>query len=87
MRRGSEELALAGARPRRIAVSGAESLTSRERQVATLAGQGHSNREIAESLFVTVKTVEWHLHQAFRKLEIGSRRGLPSALAEPRSLQ
>ncbi|MGH2715092.1 MAG: helix-turn-helix domain-containing protein, partial [Thermoleophilaceae bacterium] len=53
---------------------------ARESQVAGLAAQGMSNREIAESLFVTVKTVEWHLKHAYRKLGVSSRRELVSAL-------
>ena len=86
VQRGREELALAGARPRRIALNGADSLTARERQVAALARRGHSNREIAEVLVVTLKTVEWHLRQVYRKLEIGSRGELPDDLAEPGTL-
>lgn len=79
VRYGVEELATAGARPRRLALSGAEALTTRERQVAQLASDGHSNREIANQLVVTLKTVEWHLRQAYRKLGIKSRRGLVDA--------
>jgi DNA-binding CsgD family transcriptional regulator len=82
VRRGFEELALAGARPRRSALSGADALTTRERQVARLAGEGRSNREISEVLVVTMKTVEWHLRHAYRKLGIESRRELASALEE-----
>ena len=55
-------------------------LTVRESQVAGMAAQGMSNREIAEALFVTVKTVEWHLKHAYRKLGVGSRRELGPAL-------
>jgi DNA-binding CsgD family transcriptional regulator len=76
VRYGLEELATAGARPRRLALSGAEALTTRERQVAVLASEGHSNREIATKLVITLKTVEWHLRQSYRKLGIGSRREL-----------
>jgi DNA-binding CsgD family transcriptional regulator len=70
----------AGARPRRDAATGREALTVRESQVAGLAAQGMSNREIAEALFVTVKTVEWHLKHAYRKLGVSSRRELGNAL-------
>ena len=83
VQRGTEELAMAGARPRRLALTGSDALTTRERQVASLARQGRSNREIADALVVTVKTVEWHLRQAYRKLEIASRGDLPDDLAEP----
>jgi DNA-binding CsgD family transcriptional regulator len=74
--RAMGEVRLTGARPRRTALDGPESLTEREREVATLAAEGLANREIAESLVVTVKTVEWHLRHAFRKLGIDSREKL-----------
>ena len=74
------ELLAAGARPRRARLSGRESLTASELRVAELAARGTSNREIAQSLFVTVKTVESHLGNAYRKLDISSRDDLPSAL-------
>jgi DNA-binding CsgD family transcriptional regulator len=75
-----EELRAAGARPRRPAVRGVDSLTTGERRVADLAAQGATNREIAQGLFVTVKTVEMHLRNAYRKLELSSRTELPAAL-------
>jgi len=78
--RAREELVAVGARPRRDAATGREALTVRERQAAGLAAQGMSNREIAEALFVTVKTVEWHLKHAYRKLGVSSRRELGPAL-------
>jgi DNA-binding CsgD family transcriptional regulator len=78
--RAREELVAVGARPRRDAATGRQALTVRESQVAGLAAQGMSNREIAEALFVTVKTVEWHLKHAYRKLGVGSRRELGAAL-------
>jgi len=77
----SETMA-AGARPRRRALQGLESLTPREHQVAVLAAEGKSNREIAEMLFVTVKTVEWHLKHAYTKLGVGSRRDLPRVVLD-----
>ncbi|MCQ8770978.1 ATP-binding protein [Streptomyces telluris] len=55
-------------------------LTPAERRVADLAARGLSNRDIAQALFVTVKTVEWHLTQAYRKLRVTSRENLPRAL-------
>jgi DNA-binding CsgD family transcriptional regulator len=78
--RAARELTAAGARPRRSALSGAEALTARERQVAELAADGMSNREIADALFVTVKTVEWHLRHCFTKLGVTSRRELGGEL-------
>ena len=74
------ELRAAGARPRRVARSGVDSLTPSERRVATLAAQGLTNAEVAQALFVTVRTVEMHLSAVYRKLEIASRAGLPAAL-------
>ena len=79
--RGNEELAATGARPRKLVVSGVDSLTASERRVAELAAQDHSNKEIAQALFVTVKTVEVHLSSVYRKLQITSRRQLAPALA------
>ncbi len=75
------ETAAAGARPRRTALTGTESLTPRELQVAQLAAGGMSNRRIAEALFVTIKTVEWHLRHAYEKLGIQSREDLPRHLS------
>ncbi len=80
--RAREELGLAGARPRRPRVSGLEALTASERRVAELAAAGSTNREIAQSLFVTVKTVEWHLRNTYGKLGITSRRELADAMGE-----
>jgi DNA-binding CsgD family transcriptional regulator len=76
-----EELLQSGARPRRSALSGPESLTPSERRVAELAARGLSNREIAETLWVSRKTVEVHLGHTYAKLDISSRAELPVALA------
>ena len=78
--RARTELLVAGSRPRRTRLSGIESLTPAERRVAELAGHGRTNTEIAHALFITTKTVEWHLANAFRKLGITSRRDLATAL-------
>ena len=75
------ELHAAGVRPRREALSGVESLTPSERRVADLAAAGRTNRDVAQELFVTPKTVEVHLSNAYRKLGIRSRRELAGALA------
>jgi DNA-binding CsgD family transcriptional regulator len=56
---------LVGARPRREALSGVESLTPREYRIAELASQGLGNREIAQALFITRKTVEAHMRNIF----------------------
>jgi DNA-binding CsgD family transcriptional regulator len=74
------ELYATGARPRTEAASGVGALTASERRVATLAAEGNSNRDIAQALFVTPKTVEVHLSNAYRKLGIRSRRELPAEL-------
>jgi DNA-binding CsgD family transcriptional regulator/tetratricopeptide (TPR) repeat protein len=75
------ELAATGARPRRQMLSGVESLTPSERRVAELAAQGLTTRRIAEALFVTPKTVEFHLRHTYRKLGVSSRTELTGALA------
>jgi DNA-binding CsgD family transcriptional regulator len=80
-RRARAELAAIGVRPRTTERSGEDSLTPSERRVAQLAAGGDTNREIAQSLFVTEKTVETHLGRAFRKLDISSRRQLPDVLS------
>lgn len=76
-----DELAATGARLRRDALSGPGSLTPSERRVADLAALGRGNREIARALFVTPKTVEYHLRNAYRKLQIENRRELAQALS------
>jgi DNA-binding CsgD family transcriptional regulator len=82
-RRAREELAVAGARPRRSELQGPGALTPAERRVAELAGAGRSNREIAEELWVTRKTVEMHLSNAYNKLGIRSRTQLAGRLGTP----
>jgi DNA-binding CsgD family transcriptional regulator len=79
--RARGELLASGARPRRTRMSGRDALTPAELRVAELAVTGATNREIAQALFVTVKTVETQLGSAFRKLGVHSRRELGAALA------
>ncbi|MDG9711411.1 helix-turn-helix transcriptional regulator [Streptomyces sp. DH10] len=55
---------------------GWENLSSREREVAQLVGKGRTNREIADALFVSTKTVEYHLRNIFNKLDLRNRREL-----------
>jgi DNA-binding CsgD family transcriptional regulator len=74
------ELRATGARPRRIVLTGLDSLTASERRVAELASRNLTNREIAQELFVTARTVEGHLTSVFRKLRIDSRNDLRAAL-------
>ena len=74
------ELRATGARPRRVLLTGPDSLTASERRVAELARDGLTNREIAQTLFVTARTVEGHLTSVFRKLTLDSRDQLAAAL-------
>src|SRR5437868_6950220 len=74
------ELAATGARPRRAILTGVESLTPSELRVAELAGNGLTTRQIAEALFVTPKTIEFHLRHIYRKLDVGSRGELAAVL-------
>ncbi len=80
--RAREELIAAGSRPRAVLRQGADALTPSERRVAAMAADGHSNPEIAQRLFITRATVESHLHAAYRKLGIRSRRELAGALGK-----
>ncbi len=78
--RARAELAAAGARPRRAAATGVASLTASQQRVAEMAASGLTTRQIAETLFVTPKTVEFHLSQTYRKLDINSRAHLAEVL-------
>ncbi|HEX6389189.1 MAG TPA: LuxR C-terminal-related transcriptional regulator, partial [Solirubrobacteraceae bacterium] len=80
--RAAEELAAAGARPRRDALTGVEALTEGERRVVRAAASGRTNREIAQELVVTTKTVEAHLRNAYGKLGIRSRKEISGELRE-----
>ena len=83
--RAREELTAAGARPRRDRIEGRMALTASELRVASLAAEGRTNREIAQALFITLKTVETHLRHAFGKLGISGRRELAAALEQGRA--
>ena len=76
----NEELAATGAHARTILLSGLDALTASERRVAQMAAGDMTNKEIAQALFVTVKTIEQHLGRVYRKLDISSRRQLAAAL-------
>lgn len=86
-RRVYDELAATGEKARRHTPIGVESLTPSERRVAELAASGMTNRQVAQTLFVTVKTIETHLAAAYDKLGIRSRRALPAALGEGAQLR
>jgi DNA-binding CsgD family transcriptional regulator len=73
-------LAATGERMRKRADATHGDLTPQERQIAELARSGLSNSEIGARLFLSPRTVEWHLHNVFTKLGIGSRRALRKAL-------
>ncbi len=77
--RAHGELLATGARPRRVQLTGVDSLTASERRIAVMASEGLSNPAIAQALFVTRKTVETHLGHVYSKLGIGSRGALPAA--------
>ncbi len=75
-RLGLRTLIAAGGRPRRRRITGPDSLTPAERRVVALARAGARNRDIAEQLVITEKTVEWHLSRGYAKLGISSRAEL-----------
>jgi DNA-binding CsgD family transcriptional regulator len=81
--RARTELLATGARPRRLALTGAGSLTPSERRVCELAAAGRTNRQIAQDLFVTTSTVETHLRHAYQKLGLRSRDELAAVLRDP----
>jgi DNA-binding CsgD family transcriptional regulator len=74
------QLAASGIRVRRERLTGAASLTPTERRIAEFAADGGTNAQIAQALFVTVKTVEMHLTHVYRKLGISGRGEVASAL-------
>ena len=83
--RARVELQATGEKVRKRTLETRDELTAQEQQIAQLARQGLSNPEIGERLFLSPRTVEWHLRKVFVKLGIRSRRELSSALAVPES--
>jgi DNA-binding NarL/FixJ family response regulator len=81
--RARRELVATGETVRKRNVETRDELTAQETQIARLAADGKSNPEIAAQLFLSPRTVEWHLSKVFAKLGIRSRHGLRDAL--PRS--
>jgi DNA-binding CsgD family transcriptional regulator len=81
--RAETELRATGAKPRRVFLTGLEALTASERRIAELAADGLTNREIAQTLFITDRTVEGHLTHVFTKLGVKTRTSLAAALNAP----
>jgi DNA-binding CsgD family transcriptional regulator len=81
--RALSELAASGMRVASRGLTGPEALTPSERRVAELAARGQSNRDIAQALFITEKTVETHLGHAYDKLGVRSRHKLVDVLPMP----
>jgi DNA-binding NarL/FixJ family response regulator len=80
-RRAERELLATGERARKRTVDTLDQLTPQETQIARLAAEGHTNREIAAQMFITASTVEYHLRKAFRKLDVKSRTQLADRLS------
>jgi DNA-binding NarL/FixJ family response regulator len=82
--RAERELLATGERARKRRVETREDLTAQEAQIARLARDGLSNPEIGARLFISPRTVEYHLHKVFTKLQIRSRTELQRALPSER---
>ena len=80
--RARGELLATGETVRKRSVETRDELTAQERQIALLARDGMSNPEIGSRLFLSPRTVEWHLRKVFTKLGIRSRRELADALPD-----
>jgi DNA-binding CsgD family transcriptional regulator len=84
--RARSELLATGAKVRKRTSEARNDLTPQEHHIAQLARDGLSNPEIAARLYLSARTVEWHLHKVFTKLGVRSRRELAGVLASPRSM-
>ena len=79
--RARRELAATGERVRKRSPETGNELTAQETQIARLAANGLSNAEIGAQLFISYRTVEWHLKKIFRKLDVTSRKQIREALS------
>jgi DNA-binding CsgD family transcriptional regulator len=80
--RARRELTATGETVRARTAATREPLTAQEAQIARLAADGQTNPEIGAQLFISPRTVEYHLRKVFTKLDIGSRKELPAALPD-----
>ena len=83
--RARRELLATGETVRKRAVETRDELTPQEAQIARLAGDGRTNPEIGAQLFISPRTVEWHLRKVFTKLGISSRKELRAAHRDVRT--
>ena len=81
--RARRELLATGEIMRKRTNGAADELTPQEAEIARLAGNGRTNPEISTQLFISPRTVEWHLHKVFAKLDISSRKELRRVLSDP----
>ena len=81
--RARSELAATGETVRGRTAEARDALTPQEAQIARMATEGYANTEIATQLFLTGRTVDWHLDKVYAKLGVGSRDELAQALGDP----